>query len=177
MLFKHPDFLRVVEDNWWLPIHGDPLFVLGMKLKRLKEYLKSWNKNVFGNVISMEEQADEEVQQCEAAYESSSDPVLREALHQRKAKHLRCLAIQEDFFSQQSSIKWLQEGDKKTGFYHNCLRKKRKKSAILGIMDEGREASRYFPGSLRACLGWRNRGAASSAIVPGGTASFTDSEN
>ncbi|GAA0166986.1 hypothetical protein LIER_22020 [Lithospermum erythrorhizon] len=95
--FKHPTFLRVVEDTWRLPIHGDPLFVLGMKLKRLKEYLNSWNKNVFGNVISMVEQADEEVQQCEAAYEGSSDPVLREALHLAKAKHLRCLAIQEDF--------------------------------------------------------------------------------
>ncbi|GAA0144869.1 reverse transcriptase [Lithospermum erythrorhizon] len=85
----------------------------------------------------MVEQADEEVQQCEAAYEGSLDTALREALHQAKAKYLRSLAIQEDFLSQQSGINWIQEGDKNTGFYHNYIRKKRKKSAILGILDDG----------------------------------------
>ncbi|GAA0144868.1 hypothetical protein LIER_05197 [Lithospermum erythrorhizon] len=28
MWFNHPTFLKVVEDNWRLPIQGDPLYVL-----------------------------------------------------------------------------------------------------------------------------------------------------
>ncbi|GAA0157176.1 hypothetical protein LIER_38412 [Lithospermum erythrorhizon] len=137
MWFNHPDFLRVVEDNWRLPMCGDPLFALGMKLKWLNGCLKTWNKQVFGNVFSMVEQAEEEVQQCEAAFQHSAEPALREELQQAKAKHLRALAIEEDFLSQQSGIKWLHEGDKNSTFYHNYIRKKRKKSAILGVIEEG----------------------------------------
>ncbi|GAA0156478.1 hypothetical protein LIER_13970 [Lithospermum erythrorhizon] len=137
MWFHHPDFIRIVEENWQLPLNGDPLFVLGMKLKRLKGVLRDWNKATFGNVFTMVEQAEEEVQECEAAYEQSPVPELREALHKAKANHLKCLAIEEDFLSQQSGIKWLAEGDKNTGFYHNYIRKRRKKSAVLGILEDG----------------------------------------
>ncbi|GAA0175873.1 hypothetical protein LIER_28969 [Lithospermum erythrorhizon] len=106
-----------------------------MKLKRLKGVLRDWNKATFGNVFTMVEQAEEEVQDCEVAYEQSPIPELREALHKAKANHLKCLAIEEDFLSQQSGIKWLAEGDKNTGFYHNYIRKRRKKSTVLGILD------------------------------------------
>ncbi|GAA0171395.1 hypothetical protein LIER_41148 [Lithospermum erythrorhizon] len=137
MWFHHPEFIKLVEDNWLLPLEGDPLFVLGMKLKRLKGVLREWNKATFGNVFTMVELAEEEVQECEAAYEQSPTPEQREALHRAKANHLKCLAIEEDFLSQQSGIKWLAEGDKNTGFYHNYIRKRRKQSAVLGILENG----------------------------------------
>ncbi|GAA0170512.1 hypothetical protein LIER_24752 [Lithospermum erythrorhizon] len=44
MWLHHPDFHKLVEENWKLPIFGDPLMVLGLKLKRLKGVLKTWNK-------------------------------------------------------------------------------------------------------------------------------------
>ncbi|GAA0168908.1 reverse transcriptase [Lithospermum erythrorhizon] len=137
MWFHHPEFIKLVEDNWLLPLVGDPLFVLGMKLKRLKGVLREWNKETFGNVFTMVERAEEEVQECEADYEQSPTPEHREALQRTKANHLKCLAIEEDFLSQQSGIKWLAEGDKNTGFYHNYIRKRRKQSAVLGILEEG----------------------------------------
>ncbi|GAA0142555.1 hypothetical protein LIER_35590 [Lithospermum erythrorhizon] len=137
MWFHHPDFVKLVEENWANPVYGDPLYILGAKLKRLKGALKQWNATTFGNVSSMVEQADEEVQDCEAEYEHSDTPANREALHKARAHHLKCLAIEEDFLSQQSGIKWLQEGDKNSGFYHNFVRKKRKRNAVLGVLDEG----------------------------------------
>ncbi|KAF9602593.1 hypothetical protein IFM89_030199 [Coptis chinensis] len=48
MWTKHPDFLKVVEENWKAPIVGHSLFILAQKLKRLKRKLNHWNKNVFG---------------------------------------------------------------------------------------------------------------------------------
>ncbi|GAA0160854.1 hypothetical protein LIER_17311 [Lithospermum erythrorhizon] len=131
------DFNKLVEDNWNIPLAGDPLYTLGMKLKRLKGVLKSWNRHTFGNVFSRVEQSEEEVQHCEAAFESSGLVEDREALQHAKAFHLRSLAMKEDFLKQQSGIKWLQEGDRNTAFYHNFVRKKRKKRAVLGIMEEG----------------------------------------
>ncbi|GAA0160574.1 reverse transcriptase [Lithospermum erythrorhizon] len=137
MWFHHPNFIRLVEESWGKPIHGNPLYVLGAKLKRLKKDLKEWNKNIFGNVFNMVENADEEVQECEAEYEKAATAENREALHRARAHHFKCLAIEEDFLSQQSGIKWLQEGDRNSGFYHNFVRRKRKRSAVLGILDEG----------------------------------------
>ncbi|GAA0184604.1 hypothetical protein LIER_31892 [Lithospermum erythrorhizon] len=113
------------------------MYVLGMKLKRLKGVLKQWNKSTFGNVFTRVEQAEEMVQNCEASYESSGSVEDREELQKAKAFHLRCLAMEEDFLKQQSGIKWLQEGDRNTAFYNNFVRKKRKKSAILRILADG----------------------------------------
>ncbi|GAA0182299.1 hypothetical protein LIER_30353 [Lithospermum erythrorhizon] len=92
---------------------------------------------VFGDVFSHVEQAKLEVQKCERVYESSSLPADRELLHKAKAIHLRALAIEEDYLCQLSGYKWLQEGDKNIAFYHNYVRRKRKKRAILGIYEEG----------------------------------------
>ncbi|GAA0164352.1 hypothetical protein LIER_20010 [Lithospermum erythrorhizon] len=137
MWFHHPDFIKLLEESWAEPVYGDPLYVLGAKLKRLKGVLKEWNIKTFGNVSTMVEQVDDEVQECEAEYEQADKPENREALHRARAHHLKCLAIEENFLRQQSGIKWLQEGDKNSGFYHNFVWKKRKRSAVLGILDEG----------------------------------------
>ncbi|XP_026455082.1 uncharacterized protein LOC113356225 [Papaver somniferum] len=50
MWFGHPDFKRMVEDSWKVPIVGSPAFIYPQKLKRLKIAMKLWNQEVFGNV-------------------------------------------------------------------------------------------------------------------------------
>ncbi|MCI20516.1 hypothetical protein A2U01_0041678 [Trifolium medium] len=46
---EHVEFNRFVEDLWVnMPSKGKKAFVLKEKLKRLKEALKGWNKEVFG---------------------------------------------------------------------------------------------------------------------------------
>ncbi|GAA0174624.1 hypothetical protein LIER_41754 [Lithospermum erythrorhizon] len=101
---KNEGISKVIEDNWILPVYGDPLYILGHKLRRLKGCLKEWNKMVFGNIFSSVQQAEEEVENCEAAYESSRLPADREALHKAKAKHLRIIEIQEDYLRQLSGL-------------------------------------------------------------------------
>ncbi|CAK8571664.1 unnamed protein product [Lathyrus sativus] len=46
----HPDCIKVVEDAWKTNFIGCPMFVLAAKLKFLKEKLKVWNKEYFGNM-------------------------------------------------------------------------------------------------------------------------------
>ncbi|XP_026443850.1 uncharacterized protein LOC113344004 [Papaver somniferum] len=50
MWLSHPNFMRLVEENWNLPLYGAPPFVFSAKLKRLKEALKVWNRTIFGEV-------------------------------------------------------------------------------------------------------------------------------
>ncbi|GAA0163761.1 hypothetical protein LIER_19552 [Lithospermum erythrorhizon] len=71
------------------PVYGEPIFVLWQKLKRLKATLKKWNKETFGNIFSLVEQAEDEVVRFEHLFEQSNSPTDREALHKAQAEHLR----------------------------------------------------------------------------------------
>lgn len=46
----HPDCTRVIYDTWSKHVVGCPMYILSQKLKNLKCQLKSWNKEVFGDV-------------------------------------------------------------------------------------------------------------------------------
>lgn len=51
MWIMHEDFLRVISSSWSEQSSEKcPIFRVMAKLRRLKTVLKSWNKNVFGNV-------------------------------------------------------------------------------------------------------------------------------
>ena len=51
MWLRHEDFTGNVR-QWWesYDFQGSPSFVLASKLKMLKEDIKKWNKESFGNV-------------------------------------------------------------------------------------------------------------------------------
>ncbi|GAA0187530.1 hypothetical protein LIER_34818 [Lithospermum erythrorhizon] len=51
MWFRHERFTLAVEENWKMRAYGDPLFSLVFKLKRIKTFLKKWNKENFGNIF------------------------------------------------------------------------------------------------------------------------------
>lgn len=46
----HPDCKNIIADSWKLNVVATPMFILTQKLKVLKEKLKAWNKDSFGNV-------------------------------------------------------------------------------------------------------------------------------
>ena len=52
MWISHPDCINVVKQCWNNQIIGCPMLILSQKLKMLKEALKLWNKNTFGDVHS-----------------------------------------------------------------------------------------------------------------------------
>lgn len=57
MWVQHPDCNRIVREVRKRHIEGCPMFVLSMKLSALKEELKVWNRNIFGNVEKQVEHA------------------------------------------------------------------------------------------------------------------------
>ncbi|XP_026384244.1 uncharacterized protein LOC113279794 [Papaver somniferum] len=69
---EHDGFFKLVEDNWKLSIKGNPGFFFLSKLKRLKQIIKDWNWNVFGDVNHKIQQAEKNV--MEAALESDRNP-------------------------------------------------------------------------------------------------------
>jgi len=49
---EHPDCENVIKQVWQSSVVGCPMFILSQKLKMLKDKLKVWNKDVFGDVHS-----------------------------------------------------------------------------------------------------------------------------
>ncbi|KAG6491490.1 hypothetical protein ZIOFF_052841 [Zingiber officinale] len=79
MWVRHRDFMQTVRLNWRLPSVAQGLQRLQMKLRRLKEHLKWWNMEVFGNIHDRVLQAEESMAAAEHAYDR--DPTAQRRTH------------------------------------------------------------------------------------------------
>jgi len=50
MWISHHDCRNVIEQSWSNNIVGCPMYALSQKLKMLKEKLKVWNQETFGDI-------------------------------------------------------------------------------------------------------------------------------
>ncbi|XP_024630315.1 uncharacterized protein [Medicago truncatula] len=113
------------------------MFVLNQKLKNLKEALKVWNKNIFGNVHSQVDNAYKELDDIQVKIHSLGySNVL---MDQEKAAQLNlesALNIEEVFSHEKSKVKWHCEGDRNTAFFHIVAKIKRT-SSLISTMKNG----------------------------------------
>lgn len=79
MWIQHSDCRRLIQEVWFNPVQGCPMFILSQKLKYTKAALKDWNKNVFGNVHLRVEKVMEAVNsiQQQISDEGASDSLLQ----------------------------------------------------------------------------------------------------
>ncbi|XP_057791021.1 uncharacterized protein LOC131008144 [Salvia miltiorrhiza] len=97
------------------------------KLKRLKLALKGWNKQVFGNVdegIRSLQSSLEEIQ-LEIAQEGYSDSLF-DAEVAAQARLGSILNQKNSLLRQKSRVRWLNDGDKNTSFFHKRFKMRRK---------------------------------------------------
>lgn len=69
MWASHPTFMDLVRGSWELPFYASPMCTLVGKLKRLKQELKEWNKNVFGNLFRNLSAAEDNVLAAQQKYD------------------------------------------------------------------------------------------------------------
>jgi NDP-sugar pyrophosphorylase family protein len=113
------------------------MFILSRKLKILKEQLKCWNKEVFGNVhayVKAAEEALEEIQnQIQLTGYNSS---LRENEKRAQSKLDDALKRQEWFWHEKSKVNWHVEGDRNTGYFHRIAKIKNTTKVMSSIRVE-----------------------------------------
>ena len=100
------------------------------KLKRLKSELRKWNRAVFGNVFENAKKAKDHVKAMEAKFDYTGADSDLINLNKAQAELNRSLAEEEDYWRQKARVKWLQEGDRNTKFFHSSVTSKR---AVLKI--------------------------------------------
>lgn len=115
------DFMFTIDSIWSSFVPGNPILVLGKKIKHIKQALRELNKK-FRNVSH-------NVNQARALLADTQDKInyaaTEELLHQEQQQIQNingALLTKEHFLLQKSRVKWLDKGDGNTGFFFNLYR-------------------------------------------------------
>ncbi|MCH94773.1 LINE-1 reverse transcriptase like, partial [Trifolium medium] len=104
------------------------------KLKGLKECIKGWNRVTYGRVDSKIDKLVEDIKDLDIRSElmgiSEDEVGLRKNLFS-EMWHLRI--SKETVLAQRSRLKWLQEGDNNTRYFHANIKSRGKKNFIRAI--------------------------------------------
>ncbi|GAU26607.1 hypothetical protein TSUD_102140 [Trifolium subterraneum] len=123
MWLLHPDCLNVVRDFWNTTVIGCPMFVLSKKLKFLKEKLKIWNKEVFGNVHDQIKIAEEKVNSIQYVINSNGhSDSLMDLEKQAQFELELALNMEEAFRKEKTKVKWCLDGDRNTKYFHRVTK-------------------------------------------------------
>ncbi|XP_026459386.1 uncharacterized protein LOC113360051 [Papaver somniferum] len=137
MWIYHPNFMETVQKSWSEEVVGDPDFVFQTKLKRLKNILKEWNWQVFGNVNIQMKEAEIKVQ--EAMELSYKDPFNEENLN-NLVESQNVLNTKEVYFNtmmkQKARINWIKDGAANTNFLHTSVKIRQTQNFISELEDE-----------------------------------------
>ena len=113
---------------------GTRMYNFQQKLKVLKAKIRTWNKEEFGNIFVDKKRIVQELNAIQKrGMESGWEQELKEKEKYLSAQ-LEAKERQEEFFwKQKSRVKWLQEGDKNTKFFHSATVSNRLGSKIYNL--------------------------------------------
>jgi hypothetical protein len=113
--------------------------VIKEKFKRLKGALKKWNKEVYGRVDGKIEDLITGIEQLDLKGETEGLSEEELILQKTKFDHLWLLLKSKDSLEfQKSQTRWLKEGDANTGFFHACVKSRKRANSIVALK-KGRE--------------------------------------
>ncbi|GKV50169.1 hypothetical protein SLEP1_g56882 [Rubroshorea leprosula] len=136
---QHPEFKKAVEDKWReMAVEGFAGYKCKQKLKMLKEFLKGWNKEVFGNMEAQYVQAVKKIEQFDMQNEVADLEELEIVKRQEGFSEIwDVLRKRELIWKQKSRSRWIQEGDANTRFFHKVANGRRAQNNIAGLMSDG----------------------------------------
>jgi len=114
------------------------MHVFKEKLKKLKAYLKVWNKEVFGNVNRVGEEMQKRIVELDVRDdENELDESRREETRRLLADYSRNLFKQETIMHQKARQKWLKYGDLNTKNFHSTVKWRGARNELHGILENG----------------------------------------
>ncbi|XP_058776557.1 uncharacterized protein LOC131650867 [Vicia villosa] len=131
MWSSYDDCINIIQSSWNANVSGCLMFILDRKLRILKENLKSWNINVFSNVINKVEEAETNLKEIQANISSHGYDELRHANEIKAQNELEiALNIEEEFWKEKTRLNWLVDGDRNTRFFQQYAKIRRKTKVI-----------------------------------------------
>lgn len=137
MWSHHEDCSNFVKTVWSLQTFGSPMQILSQKLKRLKEGLKVWNKNIFRDIHKQVKKSVDKLDQIQ--YSINIAGGTDDLLNQEKLAKIeleRALNIEEEFWKEKARINWHCDGDRNTAFFHRTAKIKQAFKKITSLRIE-----------------------------------------
>ncbi|CAJ2635642.1 unnamed protein product [Trifolium pratense] len=126
------EFFDLVKKIWaQSDVRGTKTFVISEKMKRLKEALKKWNRDVFGFKDLCIDKTVRELNEVEDLIANGGvDPT------DLNSKELvrnfwEQIHSAESLLRQKSRTKWIQEGDSNSRFFHSSIKGRRRRNQIV----------------------------------------------
>ena len=113
---------------------GSPSFVLAQKLKALKEDLKKWNKEEFGDLAFRKKCLLTELMGLDAKEDLQGLSNEEDSHRSQVKRDIAALAtLEETFLRQKSRALYVKEGDNNTRFFHRLANSHRSTNHIRSI--------------------------------------------
>ena len=119
-------------------VSGRASYKLATKLKGMKEKLKVWNREVFGNLETNKMAALQQVDhwdQVESERRLSEEEFARKK--EAKDGYAKWVKMDEIHWRQLSRELWLREGDKNTGYFHRMANAHRRRHTMERVKISG----------------------------------------
>ncbi|KAM1727381.1 hypothetical protein ACFX12_018028 [Malus domestica] len=128
MWMKHECFKHYLESNWKSQDVG-----INQKLGFLSGKLRWWNKNMFGRLEWKRRRLLARIEGVQKALCNNCWPFLLRLNTSLSKEYNNLLEQEEIFWKQKSRVKWLQEGDRNTRFFHLSTIIRRRRNKIEGL--------------------------------------------
>ncbi|XP_060210567.1 uncharacterized protein LOC132637503 [Lycium barbarum] len=92
-------------------------------------------KNTYGNIFQQIATIEATIKVKELQFETNASRENRMLLHQAQAELTKFLHLEEEYWKQKAGMKWFNDGDINTKFFHSYVRGKRNKLALKRIQD------------------------------------------
>ena len=139
MWLKEEGFVERVW-HWWngYCFSGSPSFILGRKLKALKEDLKKWNKEEFGDLAFRKKCLLSELLGLDAKEDLSGLSLEDQTCcTQIKGEIAHLASLEEISWRQKSRFLFVKVGDNNTHFFHQVANSHRRTNYLRGIEVDG----------------------------------------
>ncbi|XP_059290122.1 uncharacterized protein LOC132043675 [Lycium ferocissimum] len=92
-------------------------------------------KNTYGNIFQQIATIEDTIKVKELQFQNNASRENRMQLHQAQAELTRFLHLEEEYWKQKASMKWFNDGDRNTKFFHSYVRGRRNKLTLKRIQD------------------------------------------
>lgn len=139
MWLSHPDCLKIAKATWdEVQVCGWAGFTIVQKLRAIKDRLRVWNKEEFGNINCALEDTEAKLHHFDTLAEERQLNEEEKALRcSTKAEFWRLSKLSETLWKQKSRVKWLKLGDRNTRFFQVTANNRFKRNLVGSVSVNG----------------------------------------